>query len=265
MSVSPTVSASVSYRNYSKDYHSFFNQGMAEASEAVNEKGLYAGLNITPGKRLTFSLYTDYFQFPWLKYRIDAPSNGHEIFAQAIYMPSKTLKLLLRFKTETKQQNTDLEVPLNFLDNLKKEGYRFDISWQFNNNWTFQNRAEVSQYHKGDTKREFGYLIYQDINCSSLVSKLSGNIRFAYFDTPSYNSRIYAYEDDVLYNFAFGMYSGKGFRSYVNFRYKLGKKINIWTRYAMFVYSNTETVGTYLDEIQGNKKSEIKVQVRYQF
>ncbi|WP_316799411.1 helix-hairpin-helix domain-containing protein [Pedobacter frigidisoli] len=265
MSISPTVSASASYRNYSKNYHSFFNQGMAEASEAVNEKGLYAGLNITPNKRWAFSLYTDYFQFPWLKYRIDAPSKGDEIFAQAIYTPSKTFKLLMRFKTETKQQNTDLEVPLNFLDNVKKEAYRLDINWQLNHHWAFQNRAEVSQYKKGDANSEFGYLIYQDINYSSLVSKLSGNIRFAYFNTPGYNSRIYAYEDDVLYNFTFGMYSGKGFRSYVNFRYKLGKKMNIWTRYAMFVYSNAETVGTYLDEIQGNKKSEIKVQVRYQF
>ncbi|KLT67133.1 helix-hairpin-helix domain-containing protein [Pedobacter sp. BMA] len=264
LSISPTVSASLSYRNYSKDYHSFFNQGIAEASEALNEIGLYTGLNIAPNKHWSFSLYTDYFRFPWLKYRIDAPSNGYEIFVQAVYSPAKTLKLLWRFKTETKQQNTDLEVPVNFLDNVKKEGYRFEVSWQISKNWAFQNRFEVSQYKKGDVSRELGYLIYQDINYLAL-SKLSGNIRLAYFNTPSYNSRIYAYEDDVLYNFAFGMYSGKGYRSYLNLRYRLAKKLDVWTRYAIFIYGNTETVGTYLDEIQGNKKSEIKIQLRYRF
>jgi len=33
----------------------------------------------------------------------------------------------------------------------------------------------------------------------------------------------------------------------------------------MFYYKDVETVGTYLDEIQGNKKSEVKIQLRYQF
>jgi len=265
ISLTPAISAAITYRNYAKNFHNFFNQAVAEASEAVNEQGLYAGLNITPNKRWTFSAYGDYFQFPWLKYRVDAPSKGYEILGQAIYTPSKTFKALARFKTENKQQNTDLDVPINFLDDVKKEGYRIEVSWQINKKWNFQNRAEVSQYKKGSANREFGYLIYQDVDYSPMFSKITGNMRLAYFNTPSYNSRIYAYEDDVLYSFAFGMYSGKGFRTYLNLKYNVAKKLNIWLRYAMFIYKDAETVGSYLDEIQGNKKSEIKVQMRYQF
>ncbi|MNI43785.1 hypothetical protein D3C87_1007860 [compost metagenome] len=108
-------------------------------------------------------------------------------------------------------------------------------------------------------------MVYQDVDYSPMFSKLTGNIRLAYFNTPTYNSRIYVYEDDVLYSFSFGMYNGKGFRSYLNLKYNLAKKLNIWLRYAVFFYPGTETVGTYLDEIKGNKKSEAKVQIRYQF
>ncbi|RZL32655.1 MAG: helix-hairpin-helix domain-containing protein, partial [Pedobacter sp.] len=253
ISLTPIISASITHRNYAKDYHNFFNQGLAEASEAVNERGLFTGLNITPNKKWTFSIYGDYFQFPWLKFRIDAPSNGYEILSQAIYTPTKTFKILARFKTENKQQNTDLEVPISFLDDVKKENYRFEVNWQLNKKWSFQNRAEVSQYKKGNANKEFGYLIYQDVDYSPMFSKITGNLRIAYFNTPSYNSRIYAYEDDVLYSFAFGMYNGKGFRTYLNLKYNLAKKLNIWARYAMFIYKDVETVGTYLDEIQGNK------------
>lgn len=265
ISLSPIISAAITYRKYDKDYHNFFNQAFAEASEPINEKGLYTGLNIIPNKRWAFALYGDYFQFPWLKYRIDAPSKGYEILSQAIYTPTKTFKILARFKTENKQQNTDLDVPINFLDEVKKEGYRVEVSWQLNKKWSFQNRAEVSQYKKGLANREFGYLVYQDVDYSPMFSKLTGNLRIAYFNTPSYNSRIYAYEDDVLYSFAFGMYSGKGFRSYLNLKYNVVKKLNIWLRYAIFMYKDVETVGSYLDEIQGNKKSEAKIQLRYQF
>lgn len=265
ISLSPIVSAAITYRNYSRDYHNFFNQAVSEASEAINEKGLYTGLNIIPNKHWSFSMYADYFQFPWLKYRVDAPSKGYEILGQAIYTPTKTFKISARFKTENKQQNTDLDVPINFLDEVKKEGYRTDLSWQLNKKWSFQNRIEVSQYKKGDASAEFGYLIYQDVDYSPMFSKITGNLRVAYFNTPSYNSRIYAYEDDVLYSFAFGMYNGKGFRTYLNLKYNLAKKLNVWARYALFYYEGVETVGTYLDEIQGNKKSELKLQLRYQF
>ena len=265
MSLSPTVSAAITYRNYSKDFHNFFNQAVAESSEAVNEKGLYMGLNIIPNKRWAFSVYADYFQFPWLKFRVDAPSKGYEVLSQAVYTPNKIFKLVLRFKTENKQQNTDLDVPINFLDDVKREGYRIESTWQANQKWRFQNRIEVSQYKKGEGDREFGYLLYQDIDYSPLFAKITGNMRIAYFNTPSYNSRIYAYEDDVLYSFAFGMYSGKGFRTYLNLKFNLAKKLNIWARYAMYYYQQVESVGTYLDEIDGNKKSEIKIQLRYQF
>ncbi len=265
ISLSSAVSAAVTYRNYAKDYHSFFNQAIAESSEAINEEGLYTGLNIVPNRSWSFSIYGDYFRFPWLKYRINAPSNGYEILSQALFTPTKTFKILVRFKTETKQQNTDLDVPINFLDDVKKEGYRTEVSWQLNTEWSFQNRLELSQYKKGNANAEFGYLIYQDVDYSPMFAKITGNIRIAYFYTPSYNSRIYAYEDDVLYSFAFGMYSGKGFRSYFNLKLNLAKKLNMWARFATFIYKDVETVGSYLDQIQGNVKSEIKIQLRYQF
>lgn len=265
ISLSSKISAAVLQRNYDKDYHNFFNQATAEASDAFNEKGFYAGLNITPAKAWNLSLYADYFKFPWLKFRIDAPSDGYEILAQLTYTPSKTFKSFLRYRTEVKQQNTDLAVAINYLDQVKKESYRADVSWKLNKSINLQNRLEVSQFRKGAVKAEYGLMIYQDIDYSPMFAKLTGNMRLAYFNTPSYNSRIYAYEDDVLYNFSFGMYSGKGFRSYLNLKYKLAKKINVWARYALFFYRDVETVGSGLDEINGNKKTDVKLQIRYQF
>lgn len=265
ISLSSKISAAVLHRNYERDYHNFFNQATAEASEAFNEKGFYAGLNITPTKAWNLSLYADYFKFPWLKFRIDAPSDGYEVLAQLTYTPTKTFKSFLRYKSEIKQQNTDLEIAINYLDQVKKESYRADASWKLSKSISLQNRLEISQFKKGEAKAEYGLMIYQDIDYSPMFAKFSGNMRLAYFNTPSYNSRIYAYEDDVLYNFSFGMYNGKGFRSYLNLKYKLAKKINVWARYAVFLYKNVETVGSGLDEINGNKKTDIKIQLRYQF
>jgi hypothetical protein len=264
ISLSPKVSAVLLYRNYQKDYHNFYNQATAEASKSFNETGFYAGLNISLIKSLTLGFYADHFTFPWLKFRVDAPSGGYEVFGQIVYTPTKTFKAFLRYKSELKQQNTDAITPINYLENVKKESYRADINWRLNRFSSFQNRLEFSQFKKSGMA-EFGYMCYQDISYSPLFSRISGNIRIAYFNTPSFNSRIYAYEDDVLYNFSFGMYSGKGIRTYLNLKYKLAKKLDLWARYAMFYYPKAVIVGSGLDEIIGNKKSEMKLQFRYQF
>lgn len=265
VSLSPTVSAVVLHRNYQKNYHNFFNQATAEASEAFNEKGFYTGLNINPSKAWSIQLYGDYFKFPWLKFRVDAPSDGYELLGQVTYTPSKTFRATLRYKSEIKQQNTDLDVPFNYLDEVKRENYRAEVKWAAGKLFSFQNRVEVVQFRKGAAKAEFGYLAYQDVDYSPLSSRISANIRVAYFNTASFNSRIYAYEDDVLYNFTFGMYNGKGLRGYANIRYKLAKKLDMWARYAVFNYDNVQIVGSGLDEIQGKMKSEMRIQLRYQF
>lgn len=265
VSLSAKVSTVLLHRNYSPNYHNFFNQAVAEATTASNEKGLYIGFNVYPLKSWSIAVYADYFKFPWLKFRIDAPSSGYEVLGQITYTPSKTFKALLRYKSELKQQNTNLNVAINYLDDVKKESYRSDVNWQLNRSLKFQNRLEVSQYRKGIAKPEFGYLIYQDINYVPLLSKFSGNLRLAYFNTPSFDSRIYAYEDDVLYSSGFGTYNGKGLRSYVNLKYKLSKQLDIWARYSLFIYQGVEEVGSGLDVIEGNSKSDMKLQLRYQF
>jgi len=265
VSLSPTVSAVLLHRNYQKNYHNFFNQATAEASEAFNEKGFYAGLNINPSKVWSIQVYGDYFKFPWLRFRVDAPSDGYEFLGQVTYSPTKTFRAILRYKSEVKQQNTNLTVPFNYLDEVKRENYRAEVKWAVGKSFGFQNRVEVVQFRKGDAKAEFGYLAYQDVSYAPLSSRLSGNIRVAYFNTASYDSRIYAYEDDVLYNFTFGLYNGKGLRGYANLKYRLAKRVDLWGRYALYNYDNVETVGSGLDEIKGKMKSEMRIQLRYQF
>ncbi|WP_432714847.1 helix-hairpin-helix domain-containing protein [Pedobacter sp.] len=264
-SISPKLSAVLVNRHYDINYHNFFSQAMGENSDATNEKGWYAGLNYAPGRKWTSSIYADIFRFPWLKYRINAPSDGFEVMTQLMYKPSKTFSALARYKTKENQQNTDVDVKEKYLDEVSKQNYRVEVNWRLNRKFSFQNRVELCRYHKGEAATESGYLVYQDIDYAPLSSRLSANIRLAYFNTESYNSRVYAYEDDVLYGFSFGMYNGKGARTFLNIKYKILRHMEVWTRYALFLYQDQETVGSGLDEIQGNRKSEVKLQLRYQF
>jgi hypothetical protein len=146
-----------------------------------------------------------------------------------------------------------------------KSSARAAIDWKLNRSIDFQQRVELSIYKKGSVAQEFGRLIYSDFNYHPPSSKVSGNVRVAYFDTPSYNSRIYAYEDDVLYGSGFGLYADKGFKCYSNIRYRVTRKTDLSVRYAVIVYQGQESISSGLDEINGNMKSDVKIQLRYQF
>ncbi len=263
-SLSRTVSVVLLNRRYAVDYHSFFVRSLGETSEGSNEKGWYSGVNFVPSKIWSFALYGDIFQFPWLKYRIDAPSNGYEVLGQLTFTPVKTFKATFRIKTESKQQNSDIKSDTTLLKDVSRTNIRLAVNWQLSDVFTSENRGEVVNYRK-DAINELGYLVYQDLNYRPQSARLSGNIRLAYFHTTSYNSRLYAYEDDVLYSSGFGMYNGVGLRSYVNLRFKVSRKLDIWSRYALFLYQDVETVGSGLDVIQGNKKMDLKFQMRYSF
>ena len=98
-----------------------------------------------------------------------------------------------------------------------------------------------------------------------IFSPWSGNIRLQYFETDGYNSRLYAYESDVLYGYSIPVFYDKGYRYYINANYDVSKKLSFWVRFAQTLFPDKNTIGSGLDEIKGHTKSEVAVQAIWQF
>ena len=94
---------------------------------------------------------------------------------------------------------------------------------------------------------------------------LTVSLRFALFDTESYNAGIYAYENDVLYAYSIPAYYYRGTRTYLMLNYIIYKGFEIWLRYSQTYFDNKDVVSSGLSEIQGNTKSEIKAQLSIKF
>ncbi|MEJ7679981.1 MAG: hypothetical protein WKG06_19415 [Segetibacter sp.] len=86
-----------------------------------------------------------------------------------------------------------------------------------------------------------------------------------YFKTDSSDSRLYSFENDVLYSYSIPQFTGKGLRYYINANYDVSKKMTVWFRWAQTVYTDKTSIGSGLDKIDGNKRSEVKFQVMYNF
>jgi hypothetical protein len=249
------------HRIYQRDYFSFYNQAFAESSDVKNENGFYSGLQWAPNQKISWMVYADYFKFPWLKFRVDAPSYGYDLFSLFTYTPDKKNEASVRYRFRKKQENSTLNDPVNIIANVLRHQVRGEMKYAFEENLSFRTRFELLGYQKENQKNEIGLMLYQDVIYKPMASVFSGNIRLAIFNTDSYDSRIYAYENDVLYGYSFPAYANKGMRFYTNLKYKLNRNMEVWFRYAAFLFDE-HGIGSGLDAIEGKMRSDIRLQLR---
>ncbi|NTW24091.1 MAG: helix-hairpin-helix domain-containing protein [Lentimicrobium sp.] len=259
----PRLALSLIYRNYSKDYQNLYSNAFAEGSRNSNEKGIYVGILAQLHKRVSLSAYADYFTFPWLRYRVDAPSHGKEYLTQLTYTPSRRTQILFRYRYQQKQLNPSEPGGYTvYPEPETKQNFRIDLNFKPNEIITLKTRLETTDWQMPGFEKRNGFLIYQDLAYNHPEKPWQINTRFALFDTDTYNERLYAYESDVLYAFSIPSYYYKGSRFYLMGKYSFGRNLDIWIRYSITYYANQQIIGSGLDEIQGNKKSEVKIQLR---
>ncbi|HPF63593.1 helix-hairpin-helix domain-containing protein [Lentimicrobium sp.] len=259
----PHLAISAIYRNYGKDYQSFFSNAFAEGSRNANEKGLYLGLFAQLHRRWSLSAYADHFRFGWLRYRVDAPSRGSEYLAQLSYTPARYAEIYFRYRYQQKQINpSGGSGYTDYPEAETRENFRLHLSLKATRTITLKSRIETTRWHMPGFDRRKGYLVYQDFIYNKPEKPWLLNARYALFDTDTYNERLYAYESDVLYAFSIPAYYYKGSRFYLMGKYSFGRRLDLWIRYSLTYYANKTTIGSGLDQIDGNSKSDVKVQIR---
>ncbi len=266
LSVDPRVDVSIVQRTINKAYQSINGNAFTENTYPTNETGFYAGIAIRPlnGWRLDF--YGDVYKFPWLKFQVDAPSSGKDFLTQLTYTPNKQVEIYTRFRVESKQANQqDNNTTTNYLVFLPKKSWRTQVSYKLNSSLGVRSRAEILWYDNKGANKENGFLTYFDFIYKPMLKPFSGVIRLQYFETDGYNSRIYAYENDVQYSYSIPAFFDKGYRYYVTLNFDATKNLTFWIRLAQTISKSEQSIGSGLDEIPQNHKTEIKIQARLTF
>jgi len=263
-SITPSLQTSFIVRKYDRDFHSFYGSAFGESSRNINENGVYWGIKFQPFKKFTISGYYDRFNFPWLRFRADGPSKGNEFLVRAAYRFSREIKLYAQARIENKERNDETKNKPNLygLSNAEKRNYIINLDVRPKGIISLKTRAQFSEFLFQDEYSK-GIALIQDINFDFGRFRLS--TRYSIFDTDNFENRQYVYEKDVLYAFSIPAYQYTGSRSYILMQYKFSKKLQIWARYAKFRYIDLFTVGSGNEEIEGNTRSEVKVQMMLRF
>jgi hypothetical protein len=254
------VHVALHFRHFDKDYHGTWASVFADDSKAINETGVYSGLRVLPAPGIILSGYTDWHSSHWIKYTTASPSSGNDFYFQADFRFLPNFSGYFRFR----ERNRDVKIHDENLYLVKKEerqNFRAHFRTDPSETIRLQSRIEAVRVISGQWEK--GFLVYQDLAWSPVRIPVSAVFRAAWFHTDSYSSRIFAYENDLLYTFSSLSFYGKGIRTYFDLHIRLTNKLEGWLKAANTSWFGQETAGTGNDKIYGSSKSEIKIQIRY--
>jgi hypothetical protein len=264
-SLSSKFDFSMLFRSFDRNFHSFYGNTFGELSTVKNERGIYWGIKYTPFRKLSFAAYFDTYQMPWLTSRSDAPSYGYEYLGRINWMPTRKITFYIQYRDEIKQVNQiDNYSNLDFLVNSTRRNLLVNLDYKAEKWISLKSRIQFTSYKQEGGEHEHGMAIMHDINFE-IAKKLKISTRFAIFDANDYNTRLYVYEKNVLYAFALPLYYGQGLRNYILIQYKVNQNLDIWLRLAQFNYRNSDNVSSGLNEIDGKTKTDLTLQVKYDF
>jgi hypothetical protein len=257
-------------RNYPPAFQSIHGNAFGELSGQVqNENGVYVGIRAQPIPGLCLSTYYDQFEHPQPTYLLPAPSHGNDFLALAEYKLTEQYEITFRFKRK--------DLPSAIYENdlygrsmkgtISRIQYNYRLTGEFISSPSLRlsSRVEwVNVNYGGIQNAEHGVLMSQAIKWN-IFSLLTIQTRLAVFETDSYDSSIYEFEDEVPGAYSNPALYGRGMRWYFILRYQIFSKTYIAAKYAQTVKDGVKSIGTGLDEISGDSQSIMSMQVEVRF
>ena len=261
----PWAEAIILARHYPPEFVSPHGSAFGERSGATqNERGTYAGLRLRVRSDLSIAAYVDQYRFPWLRFGVARPTAGYEGRFIAEHEPYDWLSYYVQFHTETKEQAAESRSGQRVVEAVQPEtrqSLRVHGEFAFSEKLRFRARVETVRF-KTPSDVQRGVMLYQGVRWAP-SPRLQLDGRIALFETDGFGARIYAYEHDLLYAFSIPVFSGRGQRSYLKLKYRPHRALTLEVKYAVSRFQDVDTVGSGLEEITGNRRRDVRAQLRW--
>jgi len=254
MRPSDRLSINFLYRYYHSGFISLHGKGPSSGSVNGNERGITGNFSFEAAKHLFISGGADLHNFHWMKYRTSSPSWGTKQELRARYLPTEklTIEILYNYRLTITDNNEPGGIPQQ-KENISRS-LRGIARYLLYDYLTTAARIDYKIAYPSGSR---GMLLSQDIICRFKKIPFSLWLRYCMFKTESWDSRIYIYENDLLYSFSIPALSGEGSRSYIMVKWDFGDSAEIRLKYGITSLINSDLIN--------ENKEELKFQIKILF
>ena len=256
-------------RSYAPDFTSLHGYPFGERNGVGrNENGIYVGARVRPSRTWTLNAYFDQYRFPFLRVNEPRPTQGAEALLHVEHRPRRYVRVYVQARTETRETGIEVAgtVPGSVVGGLAtqtRQTLRLQGEWDASRALRLRARVEGARSVDPDATAptQYGSLVYQDVRWQAL-RWLRADARLTLFDTDGYGARLYAFENDLTGVFSIPALSGRGVRGYVLVSAEPASNVRLQLKLASTWLRNVTRVGSGANEVEGNRVSDLGVQLR---
>jgi hypothetical protein len=244
----------VIHRFYSYRYSSLYARSFSDGGRVQNEHGIYLGATWLPSPRWKLMAYIDYAYFPWARYQVSQASRSLDHLIQASYTHGKWT-VSGRYRVHIRQKDGSDQSLIN------QTLHRGRITVEYEGGISSRSQMDFSMVSSDE--RQPGYMLSEMLGYRHRWLRLNAGI--GYFHTDGYDSRIYLYEQGLLYNYSFGQFYGQGIRYWLMGRANIGKRLMLTAKIGITNYFDRAVIGTSYQQIDASSQTDLDLQLRWKF
>jgi hypothetical protein len=251
---SDRLSLNFLFRHYEPGYTAVYGNGPGSGSKPANEQAIMGNFLYEAARHLFISGGVEIKSIPWLKYRCSGPSYGIRKELRLRYLSTENLTLEATYNYRLAMVDNSEKPGIPEQKEMISRTVKSSIRYLFSDNLTLGIRAD---YKIADPSGGRGALLLQDLIFRFRKYPLAVWFRYCLFKTDNWDSRLYAYENDLLYSFNIPALSGEGSRSYLMIKWNIGNFAEFRIKYVLTsLVTNANSV---------KNTDEIKMQFRVWF
>ncbi len=253
-------------RYYEAKYVSPNGKAFGENPTPQNEEGVLIGWTSNTFRNLQINAYADLMHFPWMKYQVSGSSYGYEGTVQAEYSPRRRWSFLARYRIKAKERDFKYRAYGKDVMRLMfktSQNIKLQANYEASSSVTLRTSATGVTTHHGN-KDEMGFAISESVNWKSPQSKLHVSATVTSFNTDSYDTRIYSYEQTLPHALGFTSYYYKGIRTTLLADIPFMKdKLHITAKIGCTKYFNRDNISSGTEMINANHREDMQVHLRW--
>jgi len=256
---SSCLTLNLQVRYFSPRFVSLYGSALQQGSRTANELGCALAVKYLPKREWEISGYADIFRFPKPTYTaVLAGAKGIEVQGQVKWFQSSRTSFFFRYRLKSRQYT---------LTGYKLLAYRQTHRLRLGYTWSgerFQVTPQLdAAYHSRQSgERSWGFMSSARATWKP-SKKFSLRTFAALFFSDDYNSRLYAYEPQLLRSAAFSAFAYHGMRLLLLASYQPAKRITLSLRAGSTHYFNRSEISSGIERIHSPWKNDLSLQCRW--
>ncbi len=251
-----------SFRRADAHYHNPFSNVFAAAGIS-NIQGAYFGIKGKLHRKTSLSIHSDLIKHPWRTYFMPIPPFRHDLFLQIEHRQNKNTRFIFRLRNKRNDEYINRTMTEQHQINIRTELTYQCAKWlriKSSFEWTGLSGMPLNTPVALKHRQENGRLFFADAQIRPR-KELTVYTRIIFFNTDSWNSRVYAYENDLPGLFTTRAFHDKGIRYYFLFNLKCGQHIRIAGKLSRTIWPEKAFLGSGRDKIDTHTNTDAGLQI----